>query len=111
MRTKSAARGEGIPPKPWRSFLQALDDRLRGRVELRCLGGFVVTLQYGIGRATSDIDFLSVVKQRSEDDVEAIAGLRSNLHLKYRLYVQYVGVATPHCDWESRLGTPLHKAL
>lgn len=97
------ARGQAIPPEPWRSFLKELDERLRGRVELRCLGGFVVAQQYGIGRATSDIDFLSVVKQQREDDVEAIAGLRSNLHLKYRLNVQYVGVAAPPCDWESRL--------
>ena len=97
-----SAGGQAIPSDPWRSFLQELDE-LRGRVELRCLGGFDVTLQYGIGRATSDIDFLSVVKQHSEDDVEAIAGLRSSLHKKYRLYVQYVGVATPPCDWESRL--------
>jgi hypothetical protein len=98
-----SGRGLAIPPEPWRSFLQELEERLRGKVELRCLGGFVVTLQYGIGRATSDIEFLSIVKERTEDDVEVIAGLRSNLHLKYRLYVQYVGVATPPCNWESRL--------
>ncbi len=49
-----------VPPEPWRSFLQAFDAQLKGAVALRCLGGFVVIQQYGIGRGTSDIDFLSV---------------------------------------------------
>jgi hypothetical protein len=40
-----------------------LDGLLKGPVELRCLGGFVVTQQYGIGRETSDIDFLAAIKQ------------------------------------------------
>ncbi|MEA3182336.1 MAG: hypothetical protein QOI59_5859 [Gammaproteobacteria bacterium] len=48
------------PPEPWRSFLRALDSELKGAVTLRCLGGFVVTQQYGIGRSTGDIDFLSI---------------------------------------------------
>lgn len=46
------------PPEPWRSFLKELDELLKGPVELRCLGGFVITQQYGIGRETSDIDYL-----------------------------------------------------
>jgi hypothetical protein len=45
------------PVEPWRSFLRELDELLKGPIELRCLGGFVVTQQYGIGRETSDIDF------------------------------------------------------
>ena len=50
-----------VPPEPWRSFLRELDERLKGPVELRCLGGFVITQQYGIGRETSDIDYLALV--------------------------------------------------
>jgi hypothetical protein len=53
-----------------------------------------VTQQYGVGRETSDIDFLSVVTRSREDDVEALAGLGSALHQRYRIYLQYVGVAT-----------------
>jgi hypothetical protein len=56
-------RAEAVPAEPWRSFLQELDGLLKGPVELRCLGGFVVTQQYGIGRETSDIDFLTGVAQ------------------------------------------------
>ena len=92
-----------VPPEPWRSFLQALDTELKGVVALHCLGGFVVTQQYGIGRSTSDIDFLSVTTASSEDNVEALGGLGSPLHQRYRVYLQYVGIATPPCDYADRL--------
>ncbi|AMN46455.1 hypothetical protein ACG33_04940 [Steroidobacter denitrificans] len=96
-------RPEAEPIEPWRSLLRDLDGLLKGPVELRCLGGFVVTQQYGIGRETSDIDFLTIVAQSPEDDVEALAGLGSKLYRKYRLYMQHAGVATPPADYEKRL--------
>lgn len=34
-----------VPTEPWRSFLRELDELLKGPIELRCLGGFVVTQQ------------------------------------------------------------------
>lgn len=92
-----------MPPEPWRSFLRELDGLLKGPVELRCLGGFVITQQYGIGRETSDIDYLALAAQSRDDDVEALAGLGSTLHRKYRVYMQYVGIATPPADYASRL--------
>ena len=70
---------------------------------LRCLGGFVVTQQYGIGRGTSDIDFLSVSAISAEDNLESLGGLGSTLHKKHRVYVQYVGIATPPYDYADRL--------
>jgi hypothetical protein len=96
-------RAEAAPNEPWRSFLEDIDGLLKAPVELRCLGGFVVTQQYGIGRETSDIDFLAVFAQSPEDNVEALAGLGSKLHRKYRLYMQYVGIATPPADYAQRL--------
>lgn len=96
-------RSESTPVEPWRSFLAELDGLLEGPVELRCLGGFVVTQQYGIGRETSDIDFLWVLTQTPRDDIESLAGLRSKLHRKYRLYMQHVGIATPPADYADRL--------
>jgi hypothetical protein len=97
------ASAHALPPEPWRSFLQDFDARLKGAVAPRCLGGFVVTLQYGIGRGTSDIDFLSVTAMSAEDNVEVLGGLGSDLHKKYRVYLQYVGIATPPCDYADRL--------
>jgi hypothetical protein len=92
-----------VPTEPWASFLRELDGLLKAPVELHCLGGFVVTQQYGVGRETSDIDFLSVATRSREDDVEALAGLGSALHQRYRIYLQYVGVATPPCNYMTRL--------
>ena len=91
------------PVEPWRSFLRELDGLLKGSVELRCLGGFVVTQQYGIGRETADIDFLAVIAQSPEDDIQSLAGLGSKLHRKYRLYMQYVGIATIPADYAARM--------
>jgi hypothetical protein len=81
----------------------ALDSELKGVVTLRCLGGFVVTQQYGIRRSTGYIDFVSISTMSGHDDVEAVGGLGSNLYKKYRVYVQYVGIATPPCDYADRL--------
>ena len=96
------------PVEPWRSFLGDLDGLLKDPVELRCPGGFVVTQQYGIGRETSDIDFLAVIAQSPDDNVETLAGLGSKLHRRYRLYMQHVGVATPPADY-ARSGTAVFR--
>lgn len=102
-RNATRASRSSTPPEPWRSFLQELDDRLIGPNELHCMGGFVVTQHYGIGRETSDIDFLAVIPRSSDDDIEAIAGMRSELHRKYRLYMQHVAIATAPADYATRL--------
>lgn len=57
--------------------MRELDELLKGPVELRCLGGFVITQQYGIGRETSDIDYLGLAAQSRDDDVEALAARMS----------------------------------
>jgi hypothetical protein len=79
-REKGRANTDDAPPEPWRSFLRELDERLTQAVELHCIGGFVVSLHYGVGRQTSDIDFPNVVPPAPADDLEAIAGLQSDLH-------------------------------
>lgn len=92
------------PAEPWRSFLREFDGVLKGKVELRCLGGFVVAQHYGTGRETSDIDFLAAIVESQDDDLERLAGPGSALYRKFRLYLQRVDVATPPCNYESRLG-------
>lgn len=103
MRPNVGTAPHRVPAEPWASFLRELDELLKSAVELHCLGGFVVTQQYGIGRETSDIDFLSAVARSPEDNVEVLAGLGSALHRKYRVYLQYVGIATPPCNYATRL--------
>ena len=40
------------PPKPWDSFFKELDEAVDTTVRLDCIGGFVVTLFYGLERPT-----------------------------------------------------------
>jgi len=91
------------PPEPWRSFLQELDAILKGHVELRCFGGFVVSQHYGLGRETSDIDFVDAIVDSHADDLDQLAGMRSELHRRYGVYLQRVAIATPPCDYVHRL--------
>lgn len=70
--SQRASGGDDVPPEPWRSFLRELDERLNEAVELHCIGGFVVSMHYGIGRQTADIDFLTVVPWNPGIDLEEI---------------------------------------
>ena len=53
------------PPDPWHSFLAEVDSKLDDMVHLACIGGFVLTVHYGLDRQTSDIDFLAVGMPRA----------------------------------------------
>ncbi len=93
----------GRPPEPWASFLVALDNKIDQNVDLHCIGGFVVTVQFGSSRATSDIDILAAVPHEKLADLQRIAGERSILHRKFKVYLQPVTIATYPEDYESRL--------
>jgi len=47
---------ENVVPKPWSSFLDELYTKLDGKlvepISLECVGGFVITLLYGLERPT-----------------------------------------------------------
>jgi hypothetical protein len=88
-------------PKPWDAFLKDLDRSLEDPVELHCLGGFVLTMLYGLKRPTADVDVLAV---RPRMDLNPLAGIGSPLHKKHRVYFQLVTVleAYPE-DYEERL--------
>jgi hypothetical protein len=88
-------------PEPWLGFLQEIDAFLTAEHRFHCLGGFVVTRLYGSSRETSDIDFLTLV-QRNESLV-GLAGFGSDLHRKYRVYLDPVGVAIIPDNYEERL--------
>jgi hypothetical protein len=45
-------------PEPWLSFWKEIDESLSSPVEFHCLGGFVITLLYGLERSTADIDVI-----------------------------------------------------
>ncbi len=54
-----------IIPEPWNSFLSEVDDSLNEEVELHCLGGFVVTMLYGLARLTADIGVVLITPNQS----------------------------------------------
>jgi hypothetical protein len=69
-------------PKPWDAFLKDLDRSLGEPVELHCLGGFVLTMLYGLKRPTADVDVLAV---KPRMDLNQLAGIGSSLHKKHRV--------------------------
>jgi hypothetical protein len=91
------------PREPWVSFLKALDGRLDGAVELHCIGGFVITMHFGLSRATSDIDILAAVPHEQLAALQRLGGQGSELHRRFKVYLQPVTVASYPEDYESRL--------
>lgn len=96
-----------MPPEPWASFLAALDAAVATPVEIHCLGGFTVEHAYRIQRdtPTEDLDFLSAIDiaHSAPINIESLAGKGTALHGQYKMYVQYVGISTPPCDYQQRL--------
>jgi hypothetical protein len=96
-----------VLPPPWTEFLADIDRSLSEVVELHCLGGFVLEAVYAIPRmgATSDLDYISANPARSNEELNRIAGLGSNLARKHKVFLQMVGVADFPENYDSRLTT------
>ena len=87
-------------PTPWAAFLDELHSLVPEPVALHCIGGFVLTVLYGVPRVTSDLDCVAILPHH---DLEAIAGRGSALAKKHRGYLQYVAVNIMPEDYETRL--------
>jgi hypothetical protein len=70
---------------------------------MHCIGGFAVSLHDGIGRATGDIDLAEVAPHAAKAWLTNTAGRDSALHLKHKVYVQVVTIATCPHSYEDRL--------
>ena len=90
-------------PSPWDQFLKELDGLLREQVHVHCIGGFVVSLFYGLPRPTADVDYFAVLPYASVEELQALAGAGSRLALKYKLYFQHVPTISLPEDYEARL--------
>ena len=90
-------------PEPWRSFLGELDRESTEETRLDCMGGFVVTLLYGLPRATSDLDVLLIAPREQRAPLLELGVRGGALHRKYKIYLDYVAVATVPEDYEGRL--------
>lgn len=92
-----------FPPSPWREFLQALDGRVTEACRLPCFGGFAVTLAYGISRLTFDIDVLDVAPPHVARILMREGGKGSPLAIEHKVHLDFVGIANPPYNYESRL--------
>jgi hypothetical protein len=91
-------------PEPWGGFLRELDEIATEPVDFHCIGGFVVTTKYGFQRETRDIDVLSITPNTQLPDLLRKGAEGSELHRKYRVYLDLVGVIEAHPEnYESRL--------
>ncbi len=89
--------------EPWLSFLEELDHRLIDAVDIHCIGGFVISQVYGLGRTTSDLDFVEAIPRARIIELERMAGRGSALARKHKVHLEFVGVATLPHSYESRL--------
>lgn len=89
---------KALPLEPWHSFLKELDVLAIGMVDFQCLGGFVVTQLYGLKRSTGDLDVLSIAPVEQRNDFLEKADRGSALHKRYKIYLDYVGVASFHMN-------------
>lgn len=90
-------------PEPWQSFFAEIDKSLKKQVSLHCLGGFVMTILYGLDRPTADVDVLPIGANSGTESLLSLAGKGSVLHQKYKVYLQVVGIATVPVNYEDRL--------
>lgn len=68
-----------------------------------CIGGFVVTMLYGLNRATADVDVLEITPRSAAEAFSQVAMLGGPLFQKYGVYLDLVTVAQPPYEYESRL--------
>ena len=66
----------------WLSFLDELDNIATSTVRLDCIGGFVVTMLYGMDRPTGDVDVLEIAPRSAAEAFAEVARLGGALHKK-----------------------------
>jgi len=91
------------PPLPWSAFLGELDQAFSEPIALHCIGGFVVSLLFGLPRPTGDIDYIAAIPRHRLEQLEELAGRGSKLEAKYKVHLQHVTVAMMPEDYEARL--------
>jgi hypothetical protein len=91
------------PPEPWDSFFKELDEAVDTTVRLDSIGGFVVTLLYGLERPTADIDVIEPAPRAAAEAMMELGIRGGPLHQKYRIYLDRVAVATIPESYEDRL--------
>lgn len=95
--------GSDQVPEPWNAFLMELDACAPSTVCLECIGGFVVTMLYGMSRSTGDLDVVEIAPRSVGTTFAQIAREGGELHRKHGIYLDYVTVAQTPYEYKSRL--------
>ena len=91
-------------PQPWLAFLTRIDESLDSEVQFHCFGAFAIMCLFGLPRPTEDVDILSALVRENYQKLFELAGKGSELHEKYRVYLDLVGgVAVVPDDYAERL--------
>ena len=90
-------------PEPWLSFLRNVDRALTRRVEVHCLGGFVLSVLWDLPRPTGDVDFVEVQPSSAGDELMQISGAGSDLAMRHQLRFHRVSIAEYPEGYVSRL--------
>src|SRR5260370_7014402 len=90
-------------PEHWNAFFTELDSKLTEEVHLHCLGGFVISVCYGLERPTNDVDFISLHPNDQREVILTLAGEGSSLWRKHGVYLQCVTVSNLPEGYEERL--------
>lgn len=90
-------------PEPWLGFLRDVERALSQPVEVHCLGGFVLVVQWKFPRPTGDVDFFEVAPAGALQELLAIAGEGSELARRYGLHFHSAAVAECPEGYASRL--------
>lgn len=88
---------------PWDSFLRDVDRALERRVEVHCLGGFVLGVLWGLPRPTGDVDFVEVIPSEAGEELLRIAGEGSEIARRHRVHFHRVTIAEYPEGYASRL--------
>lgn len=91
------------PPEPWNSFFLEIDAAVAEKIELHCLGGFIVSVLYDLGRSTSDIDVIAISPRNESVRLIEMAGKGSDLHRRHGVFLDLVTIASVPDDYEQRL--------
>jgi hypothetical protein len=70
---------------------------------VQCLGGFVVTMGYGLARTTADVDVIAIAPRNESAHLLQLAGKGSDFHRRFGIYLDLVTVATVPEDYTERL--------
>ena len=89
--------------EPWLSFLRDVDRTLSEPVEVYCLGGFVLSVLWGLPRPTGDVDFIEARPGTAGEKLMQIAGEGTELAEKYHLRFHRVTIAEYPDGYERRL--------